>query len=323
MKEVFIASIGNSYVDFSKLDLSPWKIRGGKLLDEITKNYLTREFSLTDTAWEQITNATQRGVGSGMYIDYEHRSLLWPLDKNDPPSKADFYEVIDIIKILHPSEVYIHNIFHTSFDKDCGRQVGMWSQNDSHVWTKYENPEEHFFIYPEKHFKETNKLLRLFKENKGISYINNAIKYYSDSYIVNSREMSFICLCISLETIVPGNEQLSFRFRRNLAVLCSSTEEMGNKIFEKAKKLYTYRSTLVHSGMNKKNNDKFDIYFKYAQFLSSRMIIEMILHQISNIEALDKRLTELGFGEKQKISLDYKELVSNLPTWIEVSEYKL
>ena len=323
MKRIYIASIGNSYVDFSKLDLSPWKIQGGKLEDEKTKNHLKKEFSLIDISWDRIVNATQKGNNSGMYVDYMHRSLLWPLDKNDPPSESDFYEVINILKVLHPSEVYVHNIFSAQYNKGLGTQITSWSQSQSYVWNKYENAEEHFFKYPEKHFSETNELLRLFKERKDIDYINNAIKYYSDSFHVNSPEMSFICLCICLETIVPGTEQLSFRFRRNLAVLCSNTEENGKKIFEKAKLLYNYRSALVHSGMSKKNYDKFDLFFEYAQFLSSRMIIEMVLHKISSIEELDKRITELGFGKKQNISENYKELISNEITWREVSEYKL
>lgn len=323
MSEMLIASIGNSYVDFSKLDLSPWKIQGGKLLDENTRKKLVEEFQIIDIAWASIVEATQRGNSFGLYVDYEHRSLLWPLDKNDPPSESDFYEVINILRILHPSEVYLHNIFSTKYDKGFGTQIISWSQSESYVWNKYDEPEKHFFIYPEDQFSETNDLLKIFKKYKDINYISNAIKYYSDSFYVNSPEMSFICLCICLETIVPGREQLSFSFRRNLAVLCSNLVEDGKKILENAKLLYNYRSALVHSGLSKKNYEKFDLFFKYAQFLSSRMIIEMVLHNIPSIDELDKKITELGFGDKHKISEDYKEIISNIISWREVSEYNL
>ena len=248
---------------------------------------------------------------------------MWPSDKNDPPSESDFQEVINILRVLHPSEVYIHNVFQTQYDKSFGTQITAWSQSESYAWHKYDHPEKHFFIYPEDNFSETNELLKIFIQYKDINYISNAIKYYSDSFYVNSPEMSFICLCICLETIVPGREQLSFRFRRNLAVLCSGSEENGKKIFENAKLLYTYRSALVHSGMSKKDYEKFDLFFKYAQFLSSRMIIEMVLHNVPSIEKLDKKITELGFGSKQKISENYKEIISNIISWLEVSEYKL
>lgn len=323
MNEILIASIGNSYVDFSKLDLSPWKIQGGKLLDGNTKKLLVDNFEIIDDSWNRIVEATQRGNGSGMYVDYEHRSLLWPLDKDDPPSESDFYEVINVLRVLHPSEVYIHNIFHTNYNKDFGTQITAWSQSESYAWHKYDKEEVHFFNYPGDEFSETNKLLKIIKQYKDINYISNAIKYYSDSFYVNSPEMSFICLCICLETIVSGKEQLSFSFRRNLAVLCSDSEEDGKKIFENAKLLYTYRSALVHSGMSKKNYEKFDLFFKYAQFLSSRMIVEMILHHVPSIEDLNKKITELGFGNKQRISENYEEIISNKISWREASEYNL
>lgn len=323
MNEILIASIGNSYVDFSKLDLSPWKIQGGKLLDENTRKKLVEEFKIIDIAWERIVEATQRGNSSGLDFDYEHKSLLWPLDKHNLPSEFDYYEVINILRILHPSEIYIQNIFSTQYDKSLGTQVSSWSQSESYIWNKYDEPENHFFNYPEDKFAETNELLKIFKQYKNINYINNAIKYFSESFLVNSSEMSFICLCICLETIVPGKDQISFSFRRNLAVLCSSSEESGKKIFENAKLLYNYRSTLVHSGMNKKNYEKFDLFFKYAQFLASRMIIEMVLHHIPAIEELNKKITELGFGNKQRISEHYEEIISNIISWREVSEYDL
>ncbi|MCX8534350.1 HEPN domain-containing protein [Chryseobacterium luquanense] len=323
MNEILIASIGNSYVDFSKLDLSPWKIQGGKLSDENTRKKIVEEFQIIEIAWDRIVEATQRGNSSGLYVDYEHRSLLWPLDKNDQPNESDFYEVINILRILHPSELYIHNIFSTTYDQGLGTQISSWSQSESYVWNKYDKPEQHFFIYPEDQFSETNALLQIFKKYKDINYISNAIKYYSDSFYVNSPEMSFICLCICLETIVSGREQLSFSFRRNLAVLCSNSEEEGKNIFENARLLYNYRSALVHSGMSKKNYEKFDLFFKYAQFLSSRMIIEMVLHNIPSIEGLDKKITELGFGNKHKISENYKEIISNKISWQEVSDYNL
>ncbi len=323
MNQILIASIGNSYVDFSKLDLSPWKIKGGKLLDDNTKKTLVEKFEIIDHSWDKIVKATQRGNSLGLYIDYEDRSLLWPLDKDDLPTENDFYEVINILRVLHPSEMYIHNIFNTQYNEGFGLQITSWSQSDTFAWHKYDNTEDHFFNYPETEFANTNQLLAIFKQFKDIDYINNAIKYYSDSFYVNSPEMSFICLCICLETIVPGREQLSFSFRRNLAVLCSENEDNGKKIFENAKLLYNYRSALVHSGMSKKNYEKFDLFFKYAQFLSSRMIIEMVLHHIPSIVELDKRITEIGFGNKEKISANYKEIISNMISWNKVSEFNL
>lgn len=44
--------------------------------------------------------------------------------------------------------------------------------------------------------------------------------------------------------------------------------------------------------MSSKDFGKFELFFEYAQILASRMIIEMLLHDIPSIDELDKKLTE-------------------------------
>lgn len=259
-----------------------------------------------------------------MHGDWEYMNLLWPIDLNNPPSEADYFEAIGAIKIIHPSELYILNILGAYFSKENGIFFSGWSVYDIHHWRKYKNPTNYYFVYPVEFFQETNAFLAFYKENyQKRSYIQNAIRYYLDSYHVNSVEMSFICLCICLETIVPGKEQLTYRFKRNLAVLCSESYDKGIKIFKNASLLYNYRSKLVHSGMNRNDFKKFELFFEYAQILASRMIIEMLLHDIPSIDELDKKLTELGFGQGHKISETYKEFKGNISVWHKVSEYEI
>lgn len=239
------------------------------------------------------------------------------MDLNNPPSENDYFEAIEAIRLIHPSEIYIRNILGAQYFDSTGIYFSSWAIYSTYHWYKYENPQEHYFIYPKENLTETNEFLAFYKENfKTRDYIRNAIRYYSDSFRVNSSEMSFICLCICLETVVPGKEQ------RNLSVLCSDSNERGKKIYSKANQLYGYRSKLVHSGMNSKDFKKFDLFFEYAQILASRMIIEMLLHDIPNIVDLDKKITELGFGQKKEISENYKEFRGNITTWFKVSEYE-
>ena len=68
MKEIIIASIGNSYVDFSKLDLSPWKIKGGKLLDKNTKKNLVDEFQLNDLLGIQLSMKPKEAMALGCIL---------------------------------------------------------------------------------------------------------------------------------------------------------------------------------------------------------------------------------------------------------------
>jgi len=329
MKESWInfATVGGTYIDFAHLDLTPWGIKGGLVESKNTEEFI-RTNSMPEEAdgnWKHVKDVSQSSDGmggAGIHGDWEYMNLLWPLDFSNPPSEEDYFEAIGAIKVIHPSELYIQNILGAQYFEGKGIYFSGWSTYNH--WHKYKEPENHYFLYPEGHIQETNHFLAFYKENsRKRGYIQNAIRYYLDSFSVNSVEMSFICLCICLETIVPGTEQLSYRFRRNLAVLCAETYERGRKIYKNANLLYNYRSKLVHSGMNSKDFDKFELFFEYAQILASRMIIEMLLHDIPRIEDLDKKLTEFGFGQGNGISEGYKKFQGNITTWLKVSEYEI
>ena len=331
IKESFIhfATVGGTYVDFVHIDLSPWGIMGGLVENSSTENFI-RSISMekhADENWKHVKDVSQSADGMGgpgKHGDWKYMNLLWPIDLKNPPSESNYFEAIEAIRVIHPSELYIQNILYAQYFEEEGIYLNGWSTYNNYRWHKYEKPQNHYFYYPEKYLSDTNKFLLYYKENYNKrDYIRNAIRYYSDAFQVNSLEMSFICLCICLETIVPGTEQLTYRFRRNLAVLCSESYEDGKRIYTKAQQLYNYRSKLVHSGMTSKDFRKFDLFFEYAQILASRMIIEMILHDIPSIKDLDKKLTELGFGQGNTISKNYKDFKGNIISWMKVSEYDL
>lgn len=329
IKESYIhfATVGGTYVDFDNIDLSPWGIKGGLVENSSTESFI-RSISMEGHAernWKHVKDVSQSADGMGgpgLHGDWEYMNLLWPLDLKNPPPESNFFEAIEAIRVIHPSEIYIQNILDAQYFEEKGIFFSGWSIYNKYYWHKYPEPQNHYFNYPKKYLHETNEFLSYYKNYRKRDYIQNAIRYYSDSFNVNSPEMSFICLCICLETIVPGTEQLTFRFRRNLAVLCSESFERGKRIYEKAHQLYNYRSKLVHSGMGSKDFKKFDLFFEYAQILASRMIIEMILHDIPKIEDLDRKLTELGFGQGKAISENYKEFQGNITSWLKVSEYE-
>lgn len=325
---IYFATVGGTYIDFGNIDLSPWKIKGGLVENSSTEDFI-RSVSMQgqeDRNWKRVKDVSQSvdgQGGSGLRGDWKYMNLLWPSDFDNPPTEDDYFEAIGALRVIHPSELYILNTLGAQYFEEKGIHFSGWSTYSQYHWHKYQDPEDHYFQYPADHLQETNTFLAFYKKNyTKRDYIRNAIRYYLDSYNVNSVEMSFICLCICLETIVPGKEQLSYRFRRNLAVLCSDSNEKGKKIYTNANKLYNYRSKLVHSGMTSKDFEKFELFFEYAQILASRMIIEMLLHDIPKIEELDKKITELGYGEGQTISKEYKEFKGNIITWLKVSEHK-
>ncbi|MEX0981341.1 MAG: hypothetical protein WD577_05455 [Bacteroidales bacterium] len=326
---IIFATVGGTFIDFTHLDLTPWGIQGGLVESKETEDFVRANSmpDMGDSNWNHVKDVSQSSDGmggAGMHGDWEYMNLLWPLDFNNPPSEEDYFEAIGAIKVIHPSELYILNILDAQYFEGKGIYFSGWSTYNHYHWHKYKEPRDHYFIDPKNHIQETNDFLAFYKESyKTRDYIRNAISYYLNSFNVNSVEMSFICLCICLETIVPGTDQLSYRFRRNLAVLCAETYERGKKIYKNAKLLYNYRSKLVHSGMNSNDFTKFELFFEYAQILASRMIIEMLLHNIPSIEELDKKLTEFGFGQGNAITEGYKKFQGNISTWLKVSEYEI
>ena len=64
-------------------------------------------------------------------------------------------------------------------------------------------------------------------------------------------------------------------------------------------------------------------YLKPLKSLVSRTIIELLLHNISKIEELNNRITEIGFGDRQKISKNWKHYQLNILTLFESNSKEL
>lgn len=75
--------------------------------------------------------------------------------------------------------------------------------------------------------------------------------------------------------------------------------------------------------MNRKEYAQFDKYFEYAQILASRMIIEMMSHNIPTIEGLNQVITETGFGNRGELSDEYQPRQVNIVNWMRVSAFHL
>jgi hypothetical protein len=75
--------------------------------------------------------------------------------------------------------------------------------------------------------------------------------------------------------------------------------------------------------MKTKDWNYLENYYQYAQVVSSRMLIEMILQNIPTIDELDQKLSSLGMGYKSKISENYSPFLGNPITWDKILTTKL
>lgn len=117
--------------------------------------------------------------------------------------------------------------------------------------------------------------------------------------------MEYLNLCISLESIIDGKTELVYRIKRNVAIICGIDELHCQTIFKNITKIYDLRSTIVHG--EEYEYKKIFEYSPYLRCLISQLIIELISLNINvNKGELGNRLTRIGFGDKDKLSNNYK-----------------
>lgn len=58
---------------------------------------------------------------------------------------------------------------------------------------------------------------------------------------------------------------------------------------------------------------------KPLKSLVSRTIIELLIHNIENKEDLNSKITELGYGNRNQISENYKHYALNVSTLIDTN----
>lgn len=226
-------------------------------------------------------------------------------------------EIETALKILYPSNIKIYNVFHVQLINNELYFAGY----KSYYYKPRESDNEDLYKYSleiesEEIIPEINRFLKLFHDWQPMDYIKRALDYYLSSFDVNFDEMKFLALCISLETVVDTSEQLTYRFKRNLAILCGGSEITECRtLFKNINKLYTIRSQIVHSGPPIPDQN-FLIYFNFAQLLCSRMILEMLLHSIPTINKLNELLTESGFGQAHLLSVNYQSCLVNNSNWM-------
>jgi hypothetical protein len=118
---------------------------------------------------------------------------------------------------------------------------------------------------------------------------------------------------MSLENLIYGPQELSYRLKRTTAILCGNTESDSSTIFKNLTKVYNLRSKIVHG----ENYTPQDIYSKieYLQNLVSRTLIELLIHNITKNTDLDNLITSLGFGQRNKLSSTWKLFKINTMTF--------
>ena len=127
------------------------------------------------------------------------------------------------------------------------------------------------------------------------SFLQLAFESFELSYQIHDRNLSFLSLMISLETLFnSGRKKLSYRISRNTAVLLGKEKEDSETIFSEIKDLYDKRSKIVHTG-NSNIVDQDDL-LKLRHY--ARESIKEINKIDKNKDELLEILNSCGFGER-------------------------
>lgn len=229
---------------------------------------------------------------------------LFPIDFSKKNSKENIFLVWNILLLIFPSDITLHYLLRFQIFKDKVSYYGHTSYPFSP--TGYKNLYDNYLQYYEREIESINEFIPIFIERiDKIKYIQSAFHSYLSSFFQNFQSMEFVNLCIALESTVNGNTELNYRIRRNVSILLTSEVEFAKGIFKNIGKIYTLRSKIVHSGNYKP--EKINEYLPYLRNVVSRLIVEVISHNIEKLEDLNEILTSKGFGDNKSISENYKE----------------
>lgn len=303
--------------DLSLIDFSQWGLKCYHINDSKFKKYIRihSQKEHFNHNWAEVYNQSQNERFSEEYRptwDSEYLHVLAPINLNSLPEDGAIFDCLSALLVMFPSRLSIRHIHHPQIFDDCFFYFGTISTYDSFSPIHHEKPTTDFLKFDKKKKSIINKFLKLYKARvKKLKYVQKAIRFYFASYQLDDSELSFVSLCIALEGVVSDSEQLSYRFKRNLSILCGENIAFANKILSNSSKIYKLRSTIVHSGDYKMKYEDFAEYYMYTRYLVSCMIREMILHNISDNQLLNNKLTNLGLGDKKRISEGYRFLDIN------------
>ncbi len=108
--------------------------------------------------------------------------------------------------------------------------------------------------------------------------------------------MSYISLCMAMETIVDGTSELLYRMRRSMALLCAENDFHGKRIYDNVKLIYDLRSNIVHGG-----NINYKLVYEYLPYLRSlisRMLIKIADLELKSATELQELLVFMGFNDR-------------------------
>lgn len=306
-----IPVLKNSAYDLSKFDFSSASIRILNIQSDEFKDYI---------------RALNPGFEGGNFAFFNSiiKEIHYPIDSRyvvvksnyKEFSKEEIYNVHLLLLILFPSGLQVESIVHFIDEENFVQRSYISSLETSYC------AEENYLNFDDDFLDEANEFINLsFSRINFKNYVGLSIENYINSFNVSHLHFSYIALCMSLENLINGSQELSYRLKRTTAILCGKTSEHSNIIFKNLGKIYNLRSKIVH-GENY-TPQEIGTKIEYLQYLVSRVLIELLIHNITTNKELDNLTTSLGFGDRQKLSAEWKLFKINVVTYHKIQRAEL
>lgn len=234
--------------------------------------------------------------------DKVKRYAIVPVDYKKPFLKEHWNHFHQMMLSIYPSDFALLEIIHLySYN-------GQYQSEGKSLYKFISSGEDTFgnfmFIAPQEYKFVRNYLKKYFHSSLNLKYLKYILRTYSNSFWENNPIYQYLSLIICLEVTVEGNEQLTYKLRRNTALLCGNTINECTRIYENVNQLYKLRSAIVHGNISPSYKN-FQEYHDYLKTLVARLIRELIVHNVPSVAELNEKITALGYGQNNLISKNY------------------
>ncbi len=148
--------------------------------------------------------------------------------------------ILDVLKFYQSSDIFSCYTFYPG--NSCPRNL---LREHAIFWPVKSYAIEHKDFVALQHWFETHSQICATNHNEKFKKMRTL---YLDSYLLDSKELSFVILSVILEMMVNSKSELRYRISRSVSLFLSNNKNEMKDIFQCVKRLYDIRSKYVHEG---------------------------------------------------------------------------
>lgn len=307
--------------DISQLDFSPL----GVIVSKIDSQFFTDKIRLYSEREndENVFHYNYRMFNNMLEKAYKQTPyVVVPID--DISIQEDYSDLnwmlqlpYHILQVICPSRFYISS-------QHTFQVIGENKLHEQARVTEY--LDKSFGSYPESKFhidniEAANELIALFQQMKNNKPFKVGLSIFLSSFDMSHYSMQFLNIIMAFESLIHGPQELSYRLKRGIAILCGGNTESCTNIFKNLSKSYNLRSKIAHG--EEFDTNKINEYLPYLINLGASYLQELLWQRVDDKEMLNSKLTQLGYGQRNQIFEGYTQKILNQLNHNLIQSYKL